>query len=89
VSSPDGFTGYLAGEEARDVSIITGIPWYWGRTETRGAAHPLIDLSTLSRWDRVRVTWALVAAHALLESLGHNRRDLEEERNQKYWAGAW
>lgn len=80
---------FIAGEEALSVSYVTGIPWYYGRTETRGAFHPMIDLTRLDEWQRARVTWALVFGYEYLASVGYDRAQLVEERNLKYWEGSW
>lgn len=56
----------LTDDEARDVSRVTGIPWYYGRIHQRGPLHPLMDLSELDWWDRFRVAWVLVAGYGLI-----------------------
>lgn len=58
----------LVGDEAIDVSRMTGIPYFYGKESTRGARSPMINLFDLTAWDRFRVAWALVAGYAVLAS---------------------
>ncbi len=58
---------YIVDEEARDVSQMTGIPWYYARVHQRGALHPFIDLVDLCWWDRWRVAWARIGGYYLTD----------------------
>lgn len=57
---------YLIDDEARDVSWLTGIPWYYARVHQRGPLHPFIDLVELQWWDRWRVAWARIGVYHLI-----------------------
>src|SRR5690349_11289884 len=57
----------LTGSEAIDISRITGIPWAYRVTRTRGEPEPTIDLHRLDWWDRFRVAFARVGAHYFLD----------------------
>jgi hypothetical protein len=62
--------GWLVDDEARDVSRLTGIPWFFARIHQRGAEHPCIDLGELDGWDRLRVAFAQIGAHYYLDTQG-------------------
>ncbi len=59
---------YLYADAAVDASRLTGIPWSWERVETGTPPTPCINLTTLAWWDRWKVAWALIGAHAYVDS---------------------
>lgn len=57
----------LTGEEAVDVSRMTGIPWSWERVASWEPLVPVLDLLRLSYADRMRVAWARIGAWFYLD----------------------
>lgn len=57
---------YLYDDAAKDVSRITGIPWAYLQVETRSPRRPAINLLELDWWDRMRVTFTVIACEYLL-----------------------
>ncbi len=58
---------FLYADAAIEVSRLTGFPWSWERIETGTPPVPYIDLVSLGWWDRMRVAWAMIGAHAYLD----------------------
>jgi hypothetical protein len=57
---------YLYDDAAKDVSRITGIPWAYLQVESRSPRRPAINLLELDWWDRMRVTFTVIACEYLL-----------------------
>lgn len=59
----------LLDDIAQDVSRITGIPWSYERVETKQPKRPCINLFNLDPIDRLRVSFALITGHYMLDIL--------------------
>lgn len=59
----------LTGNDAIDVSRLTGIPWAYRVTRSRGKPEPTLDVHQLDSLDRIRVAFALIGAHYWLSHM--------------------
>lgn len=68
---------FLYDDAAVDVSRITGIPWAYQQFESGGASRPCINLLDLDWWDRMRVTFAVIAGEYFVQHYmeGHGGDD--------------
>lgn len=80
MQAPAGYPEYITGEEAIDVSRMTGIPLKsprhdldepgdiaWDAIPYDFGGSVFIDLGRLEEWDRWRVAWCRIGAYHYLE----------------------